>query len=247
MQNSVTLSNPEPLKAIGRYDDGTTLDISKSVTWHVVSGEDVIKMAKSGLVTPIKLGSATIYATKSGISSFASTINIVNSFICGKKIGQQLGKQSGGGIDDKSTDVSKCLKIHEVYGPNNQKYWFSSSPSVEFLKKINYTDYKSHRVVDGQDISLFSVDRELTNSGQAARWCHKLSDMKFAGKNNWRLPTIQEIDMMWSYNNDSYESLYTRFKWLAGNSGSGLYKNYGRSQNFDSNYAGAHILDCNSR
>lgn len=85
MPSSITITPPSPsiasnmtqqLTATGTYPDGTTKDITSSVTW-TSSSTTVATINSSGLATGVKVGSTTITATiYGGINSMSKTTTL---------------------------------------------------------------------------------------------------------------------------------------------------------------------------
>jgi trimeric autotransporter adhesin len=69
-QSSLPLGETEPLTATGTYSDGSTQNLTNSVTWSS-SGASVVSVNAAGTATAAAIGSATISATSGSISGNA--------------------------------------------------------------------------------------------------------------------------------------------------------------------------------
>jgi uncharacterized protein YjdB len=79
--SSIAFGTTQQFKAMGSFSDGSSQDITSSVTWSS-SDNTIATISGSGLATPVKHGLVTIKATKSGINgSTGLTITTVLSSI----------------------------------------------------------------------------------------------------------------------------------------------------------------------
>ncbi|WP_299495634.1 Ig-like domain-containing protein [uncultured Shewanella sp.] len=67
--------NSQQLAATGTYSDGSTADITNSVSW-VSYDTSVATVSTAGLITGVATGSATVSATQDGISSSDSSVTV---------------------------------------------------------------------------------------------------------------------------------------------------------------------------
>jgi 6-phosphogluconolactonase (cycloisomerase 2 family) len=74
---SILSGTIEQYNAIGTYDDGTTQDITNSVTWSSIS-PSVASITSTGLATAIGSGSDQIKAVSGSISSNSATITVIS-------------------------------------------------------------------------------------------------------------------------------------------------------------------------
>ncbi len=149
-----------------------------------------------------------------------------------------------GEINDDSRLNAKgnCLKVREITTDNDKK-WFTSTPSNKVMESLGYvqqdnasnsgdsyakldTEYCDQGACgyfatfrqDGKKMIDESkvTDNDYGVNGQFDRWCQKLATLKFAGKDNWRRPSEDElyqllIDGYIDKNMDL--NLFTRFGW----------------------------------
>lgn len=139
-------STPIQYEAVGYYDDGTKTIITAEVKWSSLT-PDVVEFNAQGLATPIAIGSTSIVSNLDGITSNNAELNVIQpkpTFVCGHQTGLPLSKEiNGGGINDKAQNNAgtNCLKVVEIIDKddNNTTKWFTSTPSVEVLNSLGYT------------------------------------------------------------------------------------------------------------
>ncbi|ALR95737.1 hypothetical protein AT730_26235 (plasmid) [Vibrio alginolyticus] len=117
----------------------------------------------------------------------------------------------GTGVDDTDPENAKgfCLKIATGEGGK----WYTSSPSAAVMEGLGYTQENAYENTGDTYASLevengvygpvggeFATFRQDTPGvekdgvdGQLDRWCQKLNARLFAGKRNWRRPTLTEL------------------------------------------------------
>ena len=160
---------------------------------------------ESGQVIGLKAGIVTLSVESGGITSTELTIEVLPPLkMCGA-------------LNDTEQNSTKgdCLKVIEgLTGDANGKY-FSSSPSVEFLKSLSYVVDNSGdnvgRTYAGQIQGLgyhapmrglfarFRQDGAAENEGQGGqydRYCQDLAESAFAGRLNWRRVKATEISAL---------------------------------------------------
>lgn len=80
---TVPLATSQPLVATGTFDDGTTQDVSRNVTWTTLNAHSrVARVSSTGIATGLGLGSETINATapSSGING-STTVTVDESSV----------------------------------------------------------------------------------------------------------------------------------------------------------------------
>ncbi|WP_421320182.1 Ig-like domain-containing protein [Aeromonas veronii] len=77
---SLAKGNSQRFIAIGHHTDGSTLDISDSVTWSL-SDESVATISDDGLLTGVSAGTITVTATKDNITSNQVEVTITDAVI----------------------------------------------------------------------------------------------------------------------------------------------------------------------
>ncbi|ASI93362.1 Ig-like domain-containing protein [Vibrio mediterranei] len=77
---SVAKGQTEQLTAMATYSDGTSSDVTSSVTWMPVDA-NTATVTSSGLLSGIEMGSTTLTATKDGIISNTGTVIVTTAVI----------------------------------------------------------------------------------------------------------------------------------------------------------------------
>lgn len=189
-------------KAIGLYGDGTSSMLEGPLEWHM-DVEGVVSIDSEGKVTPISKGTTQVTVSYQGITSNVSTLSITDSMLCGHTIGQSM--ESAYNDSDDTNASGNCLKI--AVGPEDKL--FTSSPSVSLLTTLGYVKGTGSSGVDKTYADTFVETGakgpagefarfdQLANSdekgGQLERWCNTLSEIKFAGKSEWRRAKENEL------------------------------------------------------
>ncbi|WP_170906344.1 DUF1566 domain-containing protein [Vibrio sp. A11] len=147
----------------------------------------------------------------------------------------------GGKINDTDpyNASGKCLKIREV--TDNTTKWYTSTPSVSVMDYLNYTSidkvtnnpyktyvrstvyfeeseqsFKNSRDPSNSEFALFFNSNDLNlndSSSQLDHWCRDLSAINFSGRSNWRAPTVEELRVLFNYENSEELGMYERFGW----------------------------------
>lgn len=136
------------------------------------------------------------------------------SFICGEE------------PDDRSlgSAVGDCLKLREIVLTGGGVQWFTSSPSKQLMNTWNYSASDESNNKDNtyafifddyfnsqyEQFAAFRMDGEEVEQGK--RWCQNLNKVRFAGQENWRLPSTSELEGLYSKSND----LFSNFGWPTG-------------------------------
>ncbi|TCT59269.1 Ig-like domain-containing protein [Vibrio crassostreae] len=79
-QLTLAAGNKQPFEAIGHYSDGTSSDISNSVTW-VPLHTATATVSSTGLLSAVAAGNTTLTATKDGITSNTVAVSVSPAFI----------------------------------------------------------------------------------------------------------------------------------------------------------------------
>ncbi len=111
----------------------------------------------------------------------------------------------GTGINDsdKENATGECLKV--ASDPDGR--WYTSSPSIPAMKKLGYRQHNTSKNTgdtyasynweygkEGPDGGVFATFRQDgEGDGQFDRYCKKLGTLEFAGKKDWRRPTVDEL------------------------------------------------------
>src|SRR5437867_7404489 len=123
--STIAFGSTQQFKATGKYSNGTSKDITSTVSWSS-SSSGVASISGAGLATPVKSGQVTITATSGAISG-STTLTIttgltsiaVSSSASGINVGQTAQFTATGTYADGST---KDLTSSAI--------WTSSAPAV---------------------------------------------------------------------------------------------------------------------
>jgi hypothetical protein len=222
---------PTQYEALGRYSDGSIVDITSQVDWSTVT-PDIAHFDSAGIATPSFIGTTQVVATMEGIVSDEVTLDVIDTQICGHILGNPLNDQSGGGINDVDRDnaAGKCLKIREIVD-NGVTKWFTSTPSETLVDYLGYTQDNNSDNAGNTYGGLFDESGTYGPSGvkfaefrqdgmfssynsQYDRWCDRLSWLKFAGQSNWKTASVLELVALKEYQKDpNSQGMYNRFGW----------------------------------
>ncbi|WED27752.1 DUF1566 domain-containing protein [Vibrio sp. DW001] len=222
----VKLSTQTNYQAIGKYSDGTEVDITDEVDWSITSSD--IADIHSGHISPKNEGSTRVIAKLDGIVSDEANLTVTASSVCNHDVNLPLDDASiipGGGINDVNIDAAGgCLKIASATVAG-KTLLFTSTPSVAVLQRLGYKQSMGiDSANDGRNYSATVQDsaygeafglfdqRNIAGShginGQYDRWCTDLARMKFAGKTDWKTATIAEIGSHDASKNPALEGLF---------------------------------------
>jgi len=153
----------QPITASATYSDGTSSDVSDSVTWWTpAASSNAMSVTADGLVTGLNAGSSTITASKNGFTN-SIEVNVCNL--------------------DSSGLTGKCL---DIFDTGNGK-WFTSTPSVAYLDSLGLG---GSRYTEGTDRGGMFYKFNWT---KAKALCTEYNPIKLGGRSNWRLPTVDEL------------------------------------------------------
>lgn len=208
------------LNALGIYSDESSIDLNgvawyKGVTWH---SDDVgiITISQNGVLTGLKEGTASVYATKTDIYGLVLTSNSINVTVTP---GLPNIGICGGAPDniDRENAEGVCLKV--VVDRTGK--WFTSSPSIAVMAAREYSlapgdsgEVKTYSATTTEDGSKGPAGRTFARFdqlggtdegvyGQYDRWCQDLNSMNFGGKSNWRRAKGHEIQEVFVRGNGS--------------------------------------------
>ncbi|WP_372384017.1 Ig-like domain-containing protein [Vibrio sp. BS-M-Sm-2] len=135
------------------------------------------EMPKSSMTFDVTSSYTTTLDKQTGSTSQVT----FNGYLCGGQVGD----------DDGENAAADCIKMVE-FNEGDDTYLFTGTPSVKFLKAIDYpvssSDFKETGTY-GPDEGVFA---RFTNS-QANALCTYYNDIELNGKSNWRLPTRNEL------------------------------------------------------
>ncbi|MGC9424120.1 DUF1566 domain-containing protein, partial [Vibrio sp.] len=158
------------LTATATYGDGTSSDITNTVTWAPVD-TNTVTVTSAGLLSGVEGGETTLIATKDGITS-----NTINVTVC--------GDLAGACIDAFDTGSGKL---------------FTNSPSVPYLDSIggSATDgtFTENTVPSSDGSPPVGLDGDFYTFAwdNANVLCATYNTQNLAGRTNWRLATRDEL------------------------------------------------------
>ncbi|ALR95741.1 Ig-like domain-containing protein [Vibrio alginolyticus] len=200
------LGNSElSMRAMATMVNDATQDVTPLVNWSVNS-EEFATIDQKGV-----LSSSNVEKTEV-VTVNAATIDIDGTPISDDK-NITLSKEPlticGIGVDDtdKGNAKGNCLKV----ATDARGKWYTSTPSIAVMESLGFTlnnsEYNegdTYASIDGE-FARFRQDGEnvtnpadggIGNNGQADRWCKKLTDIKFGGKERWYRPTESELKVL---------------------------------------------------
>ncbi|EPM4853192.1 Ig-like domain-containing protein [Vibrio parahaemolyticus] len=222
--SSVAKGKSTLLSAQGVYSDETTQDVTHRVTWRS-SNKAVLDLIAGGLSNSAQLGSVTISASLGELKG-TSEVKVVEAEEKESAISICPQPRSGEG------SAEACLMV----ASDEDGRLFTAPPSVKLMNKLGYElvkplsydatkpkTYVGIKTEDGTrgpegDFAMFNQygrDRAGLTS-QYANWCHDLSVRNFAGRDNWRRATRNELFSLYRASRgsvwDGTESIYEEDK-----------------------------------
>lgn len=208
------LTTPIAVKAI--LSDGTVHDVTNDslISLPNYDGTDdrIITFTNENTIRGLKYGKAPIVATYKGHK--ADTYITVTSGICGHELGENIGTQDGGGINDTKDNAkgNACIKVAEgTY--DNKTYYFTAPPSKEFVESTGLFIVDNSSNNSGNSVGSYyapgehpddkfanfradglGVNYPTFKDSQSDRWCQNLKRVAFAGKTDWRTPSQDELE-----------------------------------------------------
>lgn len=198
--NEVTLvkgkteRNAQQLIAIATYTDDSRLDITNSATW--LSLDPSVTVSMTGEITASDIGTATVIASEDGIDSTQADITICSL-------------------------ADTCIDIFDA----GNGTLFTSSPSKIYVDNINPNLASYVTTIDSSlpppaiGISLddgLDGDYSLFTVSEADSLCDTYSREEIGGRDNWRLPTKDELEQFTNDNvitSNGIENMFTQRDW----------------------------------
>ncbi|MCC2525785.1 Lcl domain-containing protein [Vibrio coralliilyticus] len=128
------------------------------------------------------------------------------------------GGACGGQLNDtdRTNATGPCLKIATA-ALDGQELWFTSSPSLAMMESIGYTEqnlpdnsgqtYANVWVengVYGPEGEFAGFSQHGQSGGQFDRYCADLATRNYAGKEDWRRPTTEELSALYQQRGNMY-------------------------------------------
>ena len=200
---SISISAPEnPRTMAGKnflvtasavMNDNSTVNATDTATWKS-SDPEVATVSPGGVINANAAGTVAITATQDGVTSAPVHLTVVPAMATIDTCGALNSTENSNGV---------CLRYA---GGSDQ--WFSSDPSLALVNALGLT--KEYKGIN-QRVYTDSIEESgpLTSTygtyvrfadmsadggvNQRENWCQILREMNFAGRNNWRLPSVVEI------------------------------------------------------
>ncbi|WP_051686564.1 DUF1566 domain-containing protein [Vibrio pacinii] len=210
--NDITVPDDETLGVWSISKSATEL----GVTINPVTGEldtsaiDSEKLDESGtLITISWKGSGSLQGGHDRLDVLITASTPVVTTICGDQINDK----------DPNNAAGNCLKVAD----DSKGNWFTSTPSIEFLEPLGYSadqtktntgrTYASEIDSNNGKFAEFVMNgnggHAITDDRQSDRYCAHLASLNFAGRDNWRMPTIDELNGLF----DKHGKLSERLGW----------------------------------
>ncbi|WP_434565594.1 Ig-like domain-containing protein (plasmid) [Vibrio chagasii] len=165
-QLSVANGQTQPLLATATYSDGTSADVSSSVTW-TSNDPQTATVTPTGLLSGNAVADTTVEAFKDGVTS--NTVDVeVTAYTCGWTRGQ-------------------CVDLFDT----GSGTLFTNSPSKTFLDSIGGSANDGFTQEIGT--SGPTGDFHLFYWNNANLLCDTYNTNNIAGRTNWRLPSLNEL------------------------------------------------------
>ncbi|WP_394213704.1 Ig-like domain-containing protein, partial [Enterovibrio calviensis] len=207
-QLSVANGQTQQLLATATYSDGTSADVSSSVTW-TSNDPQAATVTPTGLLSGNAVANTTVEAFKDGITS--NTVGVdVTVYTCGWTGGQ-------------------CVDLFDT----GNGTLFTNTPSKTFLDSIggNANDGFTQEI----GTSGPTGDFHLFYWNNANLLCDTYNTNNIAGRTNWRLPSLNELRGLFNTNGNMFTArgwaVRTSY-WTSTATGPGYYNISLRDGNF---------------
>ncbi|MGL4895786.1 MAG: Ig-like domain-containing protein, partial [Shewanella sp.] len=149
------------------YSDGTSSDVTDSVTW-TAGDTSTATVNSAGLLSGVDVGNTTVTATKDTVIS-----NTVNVAICADLAGL-------------------CIDLFDAGGGK----LFTSSPSEDYLLSIGGSRNNGWTIeTEATGPMGFFNTFSIENDNTADALCATYNNVSLGGRTNWRLATEDELKM----------------------------------------------------
>ncbi|MGL5671884.1 MAG: Ig-like domain-containing protein [Plesiomonas shigelloides] len=164
---SVAKGQTQQLTAMATYSDGTSSDVTDSVTW-TAGDTSTATVNSAGLLSGVDVGNTTVTATKDTVIS-----NTVNVAICADLAGL-------------------CIDLFDAGGGK----LFTSSPSEDYLLSIGGSRNNGWTIeTEATGPMGFFNTFSIENDNTADALCATYNNVSLGGRTNWRLATEDELKM----------------------------------------------------
>ncbi|ALR95637.1 hypothetical protein AT730_25690 (plasmid) [Vibrio alginolyticus] len=231
VQATITDINDNPLVGQGvTFESDASVTITPSGTETSADGTQTAAVVWDGEIltedTTVDVTARFTPASTGTEMSDTTSVTFVSTMptICGGEVNDA----------DKANAAGNCLKVATDDADN----WFTSTPSQAVMEALKYTQSNAedntgdtYAAINAEDdthgpagviFARFRQDGDgvlnpdvggTGDNGQLHRWCQKLSDINFGGKDYWRRPTAEELSGLYSHAGNLWENL----GWPTGN------------------------------
>ncbi|MDE1351536.1 DUF1566 domain-containing protein [Vibrio aestuarianus] len=177
----------QSFKVIGKYDDGTEVDITDVAQWERMSGDEAV--VEQGQVVSAT-GNTQFTVAYDSVVSDVVTLNAKSS-ICGASPAGDMSLAFNN--KDENADGT-CLKLVSLA---DSATLVTSGPSVSFVEALKYEEkLDEYSDIQGVYNAKKSANEDgpysgvkfatMHNVGQFASYCNDLAGKNFAGRSDWR-------------------------------------------------------------
>jgi trimeric autotransporter adhesin len=212
---SIALGTNQQFAATATYADGSTLDLTNSVTWNS-SPTSVATINATGLASSVSTGQANISATSVGISGFVTLIvtsaALVSITVTPALPTIPLGTTaqfaaSGTFTDGTMQDITTSVQ------------WSSSSPSVATISNASGTQGQATSLVPGTS-TISAVSGSILGSATLAVGDAALVSITVSPASpSIALGTTQQFTAAGTFTDGSQQDLTTSVAWSSGSTG----------------------------
>ncbi|MBE1273884.1 Ig-like domain-containing protein [Enterovibrio baiacu] len=235
--SSIAFNATQAYTANGTYSDGNVINISSSVSWQ--SSDTGVASFSSNTATGDAAGSSSISATLNAVTSNTSSLSVSTFPLCGGAVNDSDGSNATGA----------CIKVVDYLSTG---MLFTGTPSesailaLGYSRSVNnsntgqtYDSIVSDSYISGNVATFRKAGNGWNNDiasptygqgGQLDRYCENLSNIRFNQRQNWRVPSLTELDNLYA-NQGSMQS----YGWPVS-------LRYGSSTGFSSNAYYLHSL-----
>lgn len=188
---SLPLGGRQQMTAVGTYLDGSTSDLTNSVTWSVGSST-FASIDNEGLLLAIASGNTAVNAVFQSIAATPATLTVIASGTTDLRVCDPASATL-------ATDL--CLQTFET---TTSGVFITSTPSLVVTRYLGYDEmagniqatktYAYTYNEDGINYALFDqLGGDIAGiGGQLQNWCTELTTIGFNGK-TWNVPTVAEL------------------------------------------------------
>ncbi len=212
-RNALPAMSAIPVQVSGHYSNGEQIDITRHVEFYVEDDAIFSVVEHDGVVQAHKSGSSRLFASLLGITSDPQEFHVFEG-ICGglndvsktNATGECIkvieSGTTGGKLYTSTPSVAflQALGYEQQDDPENSGLTYASSYQIGVGVLENLPVVLSP---EGEAFALFRQDgldwqsdpkaKDFGRGGQAYRYCNQLAEISFYRRDDWRLPTSDEL------------------------------------------------------